>query len=149
MRKRERRLTRIRAVLREYRTALIALDILARQLKQDPSSLARHGLRPADFRRLQDHLAATYAVRVYAEFESGLRDVWKITVRDTYPKAVDLIDSLAARRSVPATVLRETHEVREYRNALVHEDAENADVVELDELTHRLLRFFSYMPADW
>jgi hypothetical protein len=149
MRKREQRLERIRAVHREYHTALIALGILARQLQQDPSSLARHGLKPTDFRNLQDHLAATYSVRAFAEFESGLRDVWRRTARDTHPKTVDLVDSLAGRRQVPGTTLREVHEVREYRNAAVHEDADEADIVELDELVRRLLQYFSFMPGDW
>lgn len=144
MRKREQRLARVRTVLREYRTARVALGILGRQLQQDPSSLERHGLKPTDFRSLQDHLTGTYAVRAFAEFESGLRDVWKHTVRDTHPKTVELIDSLAARRSIPATSLHETQQVREYRNSLVHEDAERAEDVELADLTQRLLRFFSY-----
>jgi hypothetical protein len=140
---------RIRIVSREYHTALVALGILERHLRADPSALARYDLRPTDFHNLKRNLEATYSVRVFAEFESGLRDVWKRTVRDTHPRTYDLIELIGTRRTVPGALVREVQEVREYRNALVHEEAADATPVPMQEATRRLLRFFSYMPADW
>ncbi len=78
--------------------------------------MATYELRPADFRRFQLNLEATYLIRLFAEFESALRDAWKSVGRDTQSRTFDLLDALASRSRVPEDVRREAHRVREYRN---------------------------------
>src|SRR6185295_11513650 len=99
MRRRERRMARIIAVRREFQTALVALDLLADLLRRNPGALAGHDLRQADHRNLRSNLQSTYTVRLFAEFESGLRDFWARAIRDTHPKTAELLDSIGSRRS--------------------------------------------------
>lgn len=143
------RTARPRMVLREHQTAVVAVAILDEQLKMNPSTLADHELRPTDFRRFRANLETTYFIRLFAEFESALRDIWSSTGRRTQPRTSDLIDSLASRNRVAPGVYKLVHETRKYRNALVHEEAADAGPVALADAIRHLLRFLSHMPADW
>lgn len=147
--KREQRIERMQRVMREYHTALVALNMLGELLAQNPSALNTRRLSPNDFKNLRRNLETTFLVRLFAEFESGLRDLWSGLGRSTVPKMLGLLASLAAVRAVPATAVRHVHDVRLFRNALVHEEAEHAPPVTLSEATRRLQYFFSRMPADW
>ncbi|MDB5304080.1 MAG: hypothetical protein JWM97_1629 [Phycisphaerales bacterium] len=149
MKKRDQRQRRLQMVLREYQTALIAVGILDTQLRRNPSALADYELRPKDFLNFQSNLEATYLLRLFAEFESALRSIWAGIGKTTQPKTSDLLDGLAARRTVPTSVLHEAHDVRVYRNSLVHEDATDAAPVAFGNSIRTLLRFLGYMPPDW
>jgi hypothetical protein len=118
-------------------------------LRRNPSALAGYELRPKDFLNFQSNLEATYLLRLFAEFESALRSVWSGIGKTTQPKTSDVLDGLAARRTVATSVLHEAHDVRAYRNSLVHEDATDAAPVSFGNSIRALLRFLSYMPPDW
>lgn len=147
---REQRIGRLRAVQREFETAAIAIASLRGHLHADPSLLADRGLGIRDFRSLQSNLEATFLVRLYAEFEAGLRSAWRGAYRRTsYPRISDIIDAIAARRSVPQKWLAAVHLVRAYRNSLVHEDAAGAAGVSLQDACDHLCRFLSQLSARW
>ena len=149
--RRQEWLDRINAVQREYRAAKDALDLLAKALQSNPSFGAESGWRTIDARNLAERLEGTYLVRLYAEFESGLREAWRqFFKRPTHPRMRELLDSIAAYRKVPVDVLEDAHEVRGYRNSLVHED----ESLEFPEVTllnakSRLCKFFSRLPDNW
>jgi len=149
-RKRDQRIERLKAVELEAQTAAVAITALSRVVRLNPSALARHKLRPANLRVFRENLQPTYLIRVFAEFESGLRDAWMYAYRpSTHPKAHDLINSIAALSAVPMNWLNRVHEVREYRNSLVHEQVEAHTPVVVGEATQYLARYFSLLPPNW
>jgi hypothetical protein len=149
-RRRDQRIERLKAVELEARTAAVAITALSRVVQLDPSALAKHALRPANLRVFRENLQPTYLIRVFAEFESGLRDAWKHAYRrSTHPRALDLINSIAALSAVPLKWLSGVHDVREYRNGLVHEQAEAHVPVAVGEATQHLVRYFSLLPPNW
>jgi hypothetical protein len=141
-------LRRIKAVAREFRAAAVAVSLLEAQLRADPSALNVHGLRKRDATNLRARLEATYLIRLFAEFETGLREAWRRGMRQTtHPPMRDLLDAVAARRNVGTDWLDRTHAVRRYRNALVHETDEGATPVAMDDATEWLCAFFSRLPS--
>jgi hypothetical protein len=74
MNKRDQRIERLRAVQRQYRAAVVALELLEKELRTNPSFLAAYDLRRRDATALRANLEATFFIRLFAEFESGLRD---------------------------------------------------------------------------
>jgi hypothetical protein len=150
MTRKQRRMERIRAVEREYLVALVAARGLDARFHADPSALVAERLEFADYRNFRDHLEATYLIRLFAEFEAGLREAWEVALhRTTVPSVRDLIDSLHARRLLPDVWRDCVHSIRIYRNSLVHEGGEDAEPIGLREACSDLCRFFSGLPHHW
>ena len=148
--KREEVQERIAAVEREFFAARRGVALLVEQTRLDPGAIADLGIRPADVMDCFEHLEGTYMVRMFADWESGLRDVWNNALTQaTTPPMRDLLEGLAARVHVDATTLAEAHEVREHRNALVHQGTVAVRPMTLAQARSRLRKFFSYMPRDW
>jgi hypothetical protein len=103
-----------------------------------------------DSKAAADSLEATYVVRLFAEFEAGLRSYWS-TVRPTSPPVSALIDAVAARAisRIVADASSDVHEVRVYRNAIVHEGDDAPKAVPLDESHRRLKLYLLRLPWDW
>src|SRR5258708_1052180 len=102
MKQRPHRLGRIKAVEREYRVARLALTNLNVAARIDPTMLAGEELKPSDAASAAANLEMTFLLRLFAEFEATLREVWDRCFRQTTtPPMRDLIDSVAARRTVP------------------------------------------------
>jgi hypothetical protein len=147
--KRER-LDRIKAVEREYEVAKTATEMLDEALKSNPSLLGRAKLSPADAQNLSENLEATYLLRLYAEFEAGLRDAWKNHFkRSRSPPMKALLNAVAAKCSVPEDDLDNAHAVRKYRNSLVHEEGEEAQTITLARARGFLCTFFGRLPLKW
>jgi hypothetical protein len=140
----------IKAVEAEYLVAVLAVTILRDRLRTE-SHLLTGGLKVADVNRMADHLEGTYLIRLYAVFESGLREAWRVVLnRDTQPPIRDLLDGIASARKIPDEELSAAHRVREFRNTLVHEqDEESEETFTIGEARRHLTRFFSYLPPDW
>jgi hypothetical protein len=150
MTRKQRRMERIRAIEREYLVALVAADGLDRRLDADPSALDAEGLERADDRRFREDLEATYLIRLFAEFEAGLREAWELAFRRaTVPSVRDLIDSICAQRLLSDEWRDCVHNVRVYRNALVHEGGDQVQPVSIREACSDLCRFFSGLPRPW
>jgi hypothetical protein len=113
----------------------------------DPTIL-RGRVEPRDLVRASEALEGTYLTRMFAEFETGLRLYWD-TLRDTNPRTVDLLNSLAGQRGIPDDQRDNTHLVREYRNSLVHEREEDVDPIPIATARGHLCRFFSFLPYQW
>lgn len=143
-------LDRIKIVEREHAAIRIAARRLLADVEGDPTIAADAGLRPRDVQFAAARAEPTYIIRLFAEFETGLRLCWAV-VRGSDPpsRTRDLIDGIAALRHIGDYDRVGVHEVREYRNSLVHEREEPVNVINITESRHRLCRFFSHLPLDW
>lgn len=150
MRKRNEWIERIKAVEAEYLVAVLAVSVLRDRLRMEPHALTGQ-LQISDVNRMEDNLEATYFIRLYAVFEAGLREAWRLALgRDTLPPMRDLLDGIGSGRRVDSEVLTATHRVREFRNTLVHEqDEEPEETFSIGHARRYLTRFFSYLPPDW
>jgi len=150
MRRRDQWIEWIRAVERESDTAAYALMLLQDQLRRDPASLKNRGLGQQDYIEFSQNREATYLVRLFAEFENGLREAWdKAFGETTHPRIFDLLHALASRRRMPNDRLSDAHRVRVYRNSVVHDESEPATALSLAEARRFLCRFFSHLPENW
>jgi hypothetical protein len=151
MKKRLRRLHRINGVQREFAVIGSALELLRQELRANPNWGDEAGWTNADFLAAIEKAEPTYMVRLFAEFEAGLRDVWLNHLgRNTTPGAEQLVASMAARFGVPTVDSDDVQNVRALRNLLVHEgEGREAIDLTLGEAKSRLCRFFSRMPLDW
>jgi hypothetical protein len=140
-------LERIKGVVREFLVARKATDQFMVALDRDPAELPAN-TKVRDAQAMSENLEGTYLLRLFAAFESGLRSYWA-SIRTTKPPVRDLVDSIAADRDVPDDLRDEVHEVREYRNNLVHESSEDVDPVSLAEARRRLCTFFARLPDNW
>jgi len=66
---------RIKAVEREYSSAQSAIIKLSAADARDPSVLG-DDLRPRYLRSAGENLEGTYLIRMFAEFETGVRSFW-------------------------------------------------------------------------
>ncbi len=148
--KRDRRLGQIKAVEREYLVGVAAVATLQTALRKDPSLLNKARVGLADFRNLLENLQKTFLVRLFAEFEAGLREVWVKHARKKAEAAIrDVITSPGVKHDVPETVRENVHAVRKYRNFLVHAGDTKAKAVPLDHARSYLCTFFSRLPDNW
>jgi hypothetical protein len=144
------RIDRMRAVEREYRVAIVSRDHMAEALTKDPSILTKQELNRADFDALKGNLASTYLIRLFAEFETGLRDYWKSrSKKKIIPRVSDMIKSISSNRTIEHQEMENADNVRKYRNKLVHEEDSEARVVDVGEARKFLCVFFSRLPEDW
>jgi hypothetical protein len=138
---------RIKAVGRQYDAVQLATSRLLDAGKRDPTILTG-GMTYRDVVDASKALEGTYIIRLFAEFETGLRLFWE-TVRDTNPRTRDLLDGLAAMRDIPDGQCDNAHLVREYRNSLVHEREEAVEPIPIAAARGFLCRFFSFLPPKW
>lgn len=140
---------RIKEAWKEFIVATLASQLIDEHLRDEPRVLRSLLIERRDVERYRGELESTYLIRVYAAFEAGLRDAWRHRFgRKTYPKMEVLIDCVRDLCGVPLELAESVHEVREYRNDVVH-DTGTAPPVPLDSARHRLCAYFSRLPLDW
>jgi hypothetical protein len=113
------------------------------------ASSAGGALSHGDVQRCLNNLEVTYILRLFGAWEAILRDFWLDGVgRDTEPDLVQLIDSLAGRRSIDPQTLITAHDLRRFRNEIVHE---NVQVLRYDfsQCAKGLGTFIAYLPKIW
>jgi hypothetical protein len=137
----------IKSIERDYQATRLALDRLLKEARRDPTILTGD-LEPRDIVGASGRLEGTYFIRMFAEFETGLRVYWA-TIRETEPPTQHLLDGIASRCDIPADRLAGTHAVREYRNSLVHERDEGMATISIAEARGHLCRFFAFLPPVW
>jgi hypothetical protein len=141
---------RIKDVEREYRVASYAGELLDEHLAAKPDALAVLDLRRRDAVRFRANLEPTYLIRVYAEFEACLREAWRRAFgRKTFPKMEVLIDRIGDLRQVPAGLVTEVHQVRGYRNDVVHDVRRGEARVSLGQARSHLCSYIGRLPLDW
>jgi hypothetical protein len=139
---------RIKAVERRFLAIRLGTDRLQNDVRRDPTILQGR-VGPRDLTSASEDLEGTYLARMFAEFETGLRQYWE-TTSDTHPKTKDLLDGLAARCKIGTDQRDNAHLVREYRNSLMHErEDEEATPIPIATARSYLCTFFSFLPREW
>jgi hypothetical protein len=138
---------RIKEVEREHSAIRLATDRLLGEAQRDPTVL-EGSLRTRDIVHASERLDGTYIIRLFAEFETGLRLFWA-TRRNTEPPVRDLVNGVAALCVIPDDDRDSAHAVREYRNTLVHEREDQTEPISLADARSHLCRFFSFLPMNW
>jgi hypothetical protein len=136
----------------ELESARFALSTIARAWHEHLAAAPTPGgrnLSLADIRRCLDNLELTYVLRLFATFEAILREFWLNGVgRTTEPDLRPLIDSIGRRRSMDAATLATTHDVRDFRNRIMHQ---NVQVLRFDfgQCAKSLGAYLSWLPVQW
>jgi hypothetical protein len=139
--------SRIKGVEREYVVMRQAANHFRQAALSDPTIL-QEGVQPREIILASRSLEGTYVIRLFAEFEIGVRQYWSANW-DTDPKTVDLLNGLAARCGIHDSLRDNAHLVRDYRNALVHEREDQPEAVPIAVSRGYLCRFFSFLPPQW
>lgn len=148
--KKTERSERMKSVEREYQIAETALAALEEALTQHSGLLTAKGLSVADLRTYRGKLQETYFIRLFAEFETGLKDYWKNGLHeDPQTRIMDVITSVGARHRILDAWRINTHAARKYRNRLIHEEDAESDPMNLTDARRYLGRFFGSLPDDW
>jgi hypothetical protein len=151
--KRQQRIEWIVAVAKECLAANSAASLLEAQLQGDPSFGRNQGWDARDGAAFGANLESTYMIRLYAEFEAGLRDYWENHLnRDTHPPMIQLLQLLADQR-ISIDRLEDADAVREYRNFLVHSESgeppSDMRIFTVAEAKKHLCYFFGRLDTDW
>jgi hypothetical protein len=111
---------------------------------------------PRDLVTAADKVESTYMIRIWAEFETALRSYRRHITGDPDDRisTINLIDWTAGvkrDRAISEDVRDDVHEVREYRNYLVHErdDQDPPDEVVIDVARTRLNTLLHCLPINW
>jgi hypothetical protein len=111
---------------------------------------------PRDLIAAADQVESTYLIRMWAEFETALRSYRRHVTGDPEDqiRTRNLIDWTAGvkqGRAISADVRDDVHEVREYRNFLVHErdDQQPPAAVTIEEARKRLNTLLHCLPIHW
>jgi hypothetical protein len=144
---------RLKFVEREHRVVASALERLQRAIL-DGQVRAPEGTTPRDLDAAGESLETTFLVRLWAEFETALLTYYRFLRNDPEGRirAIDLVNYLAGirhGRAIAESVRDAVHEVREYRNSLVHERTDPALSVGLVESRRRLNTFLGKLPEKW
>ena len=141
---------RMKSVEREYQVAEMARSALEDALDKHSGLLTGNGLTIADLRVYRAKLHDTYFIRLFAEFETGLKDYWKNGLKENpNTRIMDVISSVGARHRVIEAWRINVHAARKYRNRLIHEEDAEGDAVTLSEARRYLGRYFGSLPDNW
>ncbi|HVA49955.1 MAG TPA: hypothetical protein VNH11_26550 [Pirellulales bacterium] len=152
--KRQWRLERIVRIAQEYLAADTAAELLAAELKADPNYGEARGWSARAGGDVVENLPATYVVRIYAEFEAGLRDYWQTHLgQANHPPMIQLVRHLIPNQRFSQDCIDNADEVRIFRNFLVHDflDEPPADMVAFTvfEAKKHLCDYFARLDATW
>jgi hypothetical protein len=140
---------RFKAVERQFSATPFAAEHLSEAARRDPTVL-RRTMEPRDLREASDQLEPTYFIRLFAEFESGLRSFWTVARPNRrWTRTEHLLDGVAAAVGIPEELLRNAHAVRMYRNDLVHEQGEDMVPLPIAMARGHFCRFFGRLPRTW
>jgi len=101
-----------------------------------------------EIRRCADNLELTFVLRLFSEFEAILRDFWTQGMgRATEPTMTQLLDSIAARCAVHPDDLAMAHNIREFRNQIIHESLRELRF-DYPRCARALGKYLSRLPVD-
>lgn len=140
---------RVQAAVAHYRTVLKTVNVLIRLAEVQPGLLQRNRLQLSALRALPAELQDVYFARIFACFESDLRDYWRAVGRRTKPQTEHLLSAIATLRDMPQTTVARVQEVREYRNYLIHEQHQTRRPITIGEATNRINAYLAWLPLEW
>jgi hypothetical protein len=148
------RIDRLKAIEREYLVVRHAIDRLQVTVTDGRADLPG-GTSVRDLNEAHRQLEATFLIRLWAEFETAVRSYygWLTNNLDSRIRALDLINAVNASRrgrSAGDSIRLAVHEVREYRNSLVHDRDDLVPPVTLTDARRRLNTYLgAKLPERW
>jgi hypothetical protein len=143
---------KLAAVRDEYHAARFSLAETLGTVNVNPETHHASKQQRVTFGQLElcvKNLQITYLARLFAEFEGVLRDYWcNGCHKRTRPAMETLMDRLAAYRTVHSDDLHDAHEVRDYRNDVIHHHLQDPRF-DLLECQSRLARYVRWLPLKW
>jgi hypothetical protein len=141
-------MTRVKAVEREYAMTRLAVSRLLQHAMENPNLLIGDQ-RYRDIAAASDRLEGTYVVRVFAEFETALKQFLRAKGIKVPKDAKPLVNKVRDRVGISIDHADDVHKVRDYRNALVHERLRPALEVSMRDATKYLSTFLSWLQRTW
>lgn len=143
------RIRDLKSIEHEYRVALLAMNRLEVQARLDPTVLD-NDMRVRGIGEALSNLNGTYAIRLFAEFETGLRVFWVATRNEPEPSRVaEIIDRIASRYGIGDEERTNAHRSRSYRNRQIHANQEKDETIKVSECRRFLCCFLGKMPSTW
>ncbi|MGD0899656.1 MAG: DUF4145 domain-containing protein [Thermoguttaceae bacterium] len=139
---------RIKAVEREYGAIRFGTDRLLQAVNDNPAILEGQ-VKRQDIGTAAAHLEGTYIVRVFSEFETALQHfVRAFHIRK--PRVTEtLVNRVRDRGHIPQADTDAVHQVREYRNVLVHDRSKPVAPVTVRNATSSVCTFLSRIQRMW
>jgi hypothetical protein len=107
------------------------------------------GVTESVLRRCAMNLEVTFVLRLFSEFEATLRDYWLNGLgRKTEPKMFDLMESVAGSRSMNGSDLAMAHQIRDYRNDVIHESLRDSRF-DFPSCLRALACYLRWLPLKW
>ena len=136
----------------EFEAGRFALSQTLRALEADGDvvqAAAGEDVAQGDVWRCRANMQITYVIRLFAEFEGILLDFWHDGLkRRTTPKVKVVMDRVADLRGMSPAHRTAAHDVREYRNEIIHERLRTARLP-FHECKSQLGRFVNWLPEAW
>ncbi len=135
-------------VRQEFEAARAALFYAEKQWSLAVNDIMLKGVTKGHVSGALSKVEQTYLIRLFSEFEGMLRDYLQKR-RETVPnKAYDLINKVAKpqRANVPDAKRDAVHLVREYHNAVVHDQGSGAVAVSFDQALSALNQYLIFLP---
>jgi len=140
---------RLKAIEHEYRVANLGMRRLVVHARSDPTIL-ESDMKFSGIGEALDNLNNTYAIRLFAEFETGLRHFWEAMRLDPEPRSIaEIIDRVASRHRIGSEQLANAHRVRKDRNRQAHDNEEEGEAIDVRDCRRFLNAFFGEMPTNW
>ncbi len=140
----------LKQVSRSYSTASRAIQLLNELCRENPNHLRRGNIDLIQLLEVSTQLHEVYFVRLFANFESILRDYWKEGLkRKSRPVTEQLVKSVAARRQIPQDILDLIQQIRNFRNSLVHDEHQAHRPFTIEEASRQLNTFLARLPDQW
>jgi hypothetical protein len=141
-------MARLKGVEREYRAVRFGTDYLLQDLRGGRSGIEQ-APQTRDLVGAIARLEATYVVRLFSEFESSLERYLQAFALPASRTVRRRIERIRAHRKLPESISGPVHEVRGYRNDLVHSLPDPVEPLTIRFCTSSLCTFLSCLQRYW
>jgi hypothetical protein len=131
--------SRIKRAKANYDTAHQAVSVFITLVENDPGILYDNGLELNTLKVMLATLHEVYFAHMFACFETSIRHFWTTTVRNTKPGTEQL----------PQDDLDTAHDIRDYRNSIIHDDHIPRRLFTIVEALGPLNVFLARLPLEW
>ena len=142
-------LQRLSSVNSEYLVCYNALQYIAQEWPQFAGTQLWEERSFSEVREALNRLEGTYIIRIFSEFEGCLQfHLTRVLGFTHIPRTAEaMINRVALREHIPDPIRLAAHQVREYRNSLVHMDARRGITLSFGNVRRALNQFLVALPS--